>query len=132
MRLAWLELRDFRKHEHTSLNPIPGGLIRRVRANGEGKTSLLEGMYLLYALGSPRTASSEALVRDGVGEGFVRGEVETNEGRVLIEVEVRRKGANRAHVNRSPVRRKRDLRRQVRAVLFGPFDVPIVIGDPSR
>ena len=35
-------------------------------------------------------------------------------------------------VNRSPVRRKRDLRRQVRIVLFGPFDLPIVIGDPSK
>jgi DNA replication and repair protein RecF len=35
-------------------------------------------------------------------------------------------------VNRSPIRRKRDLRRQVRAVLFGPFDLPVVIGDPSK
>jgi DNA replication and repair protein RecF len=30
------------------------------------------------------------------------------------------------------VRRKRDLRRQVRALLFGPFDLPIVIGDPAK
>jgi DNA replication and repair protein RecF len=132
MRLAWIELRDFRNHEHTSLDPIPDGLIVAVGANGEGKTNLLEGMYVLYALGSPRTSSSEALVRDGVDSAFVRGEVESNDGRVLVEVEVRRKGANRVQVNRSPVRRKRDLRRQVRAVLFGPFDVPIVIGDPSR
>jgi DNA replication and repair protein RecF len=132
MRLAWLELRDFRNHEHTHIDPIPDGLIVAVGANGEGKTNLLEGMHVLYALGSPRTASSEALVRDGADSGFVRGEVETREGRVLVEVEVRRKGANRVQVNRSPVRRKRDLRRQVRAVLFGPFDVPIVIGDPSR
>ena len=35
-------------------------------------------------------------------------------------------------MNRSPVRRKRDLRRQVRWVMFGPFDLPIVTGDPSR
>jgi DNA replication and repair protein RecF len=132
MRLAWLDLRDFRNHEHTSLKDVPDGLIVAVGANGEGKTNLLEGMYVLYALGSPRTASSEVLVRDGADSGFVRGEVETNEGRVLVEVEVRRRGANRVQVNRSPVRRKRDLRRQVRAVLFGPFDVPIVIGDPSR
>jgi DNA replication and repair protein RecF len=30
------------------------------------------------------------------------------------------------------VRRKRDLRRQIRSVLFGPFDLPVVIGDPSK
>jgi DNA replication and repair protein RecF len=35
-------------------------------------------------------------------------------------------------VNRSPVRRKRDLRRQVRAVFFGPDDLDVVRGDPSH
>ena len=51
---------------------------------------------------------------------------------MLVEVEIPTQGASRVKVNRSPVRRKRDLRRQVRAVLFGPFDLPIVIGDPSK
>ena len=51
---------------------------------------------------------------------------------MLVEVEIPTQGASKVKVNRSPVRRKRDLRRQVRAVLFGPFDLPIVIGDPSK
>src|SRR6059036_1588909 len=41
-------------------------------------------------------------------------------------------GANKVQVNRSPVRRKRDLRRQVRAVFFGPDDLDVVRGDPSH
>ncbi len=49
-----------------------------------------------------------------------------------MEVEIPGRGANRVQVNRSPVRRKRDLRRQVRAVFFGPDDLVIVIGDPSK
>jgi DNA replication and repair protein RecF len=53
-------------------------------------------------------------------------------GKVLVEVEIPGRGANRVQVNRSPVRRKRDLRRQVRAVYFGPDDLVIVIGDPSK
>ncbi len=132
MRLMWLELRDFRNHAHTHLDPIPEGLIVAVGPNGEGKTNLLEGMYVLYALSSPRTSSNEPLVRDGAEHAYARGEFETRDGRVLVEVEVPRRGASRVQVNRSPVRRKRDLRRQVRAVLFGPFDLPIVIGDPSK
>ncbi len=111
---------------------IPDGLVVAVGPNGEGKTNLLEGMYVLYALGSPRAGSSEPLVRHGRDAGYARGEFETLGGRVLVEVEVRTRGANRVQVNRSPVRRKRDLRRQIRAVLFGPFDLPIVIGDPSK
>jgi DNA replication and repair protein RecF len=53
-------------------------------------------------------------------------------GKVLVEVEIPGRGANRVQVNRSSVRRKRDLRRQVRAVYFGPDDLVIVIGDPSK
>ena len=132
MRLAWVELRDFRNHALTHLEAIGDGLIVAVGPNGEGKTNLLEGMYFLYALGSPRTSTTPPLVREGAAAAYARGEFETQNGRVLVEVEIPQKGASRVKVNRSPVRRKRDLRRQVRAVLFGPFDLPIVTGDPSK
>jgi DNA replication and repair protein RecF len=132
MRLGWIELRSFRNHGHTRIEAIPNGITVVVGPNGEGKTNLLEGMYVLYALGSPRVSANAALVRDGHDAAYVRGEFETQGGKVLVEVEIPAKGASRVQVNRSTVRRKRDLRRQVRAVLFGPFDLPIVIGEPSK
>jgi DNA replication and repair protein RecF len=132
MRLLWVELRDFRNHAHTRLEPIPEGLLVAVGANGEGKTNLLESMHFLYALESPRASASEPLVRRGAEAGYVRGEFHTEGGRVLVEVEVRTRGANKVHVNRSPIRRKRDLRKQVRSIMFGPFDLPVVTGDPAR
>jgi DNA replication and repair protein RecF len=132
MHLAWLELLDFRNHARTRIDPMPQGLIVAVGPNGEGKTNLLEGMHFLYALGSPRVSTNEPLVREGADHAYARGEFVTLSGRVLVEVEAPRRGASRVKVNRSPVRRRRDLRRQVRAVLFGPFDLPIVIGDPAR
>ena len=54
MRLRWLELREFRNHPHTRIDDIPDGLVVVVGPNGEGKTNLLEGMHVLYALASPR------------------------------------------------------------------------------
>ena len=132
MRLAWVELRRFRNHEHTEIGQLPDGLTVVVGPNGEGKTNLLEGMHVLYALGSPRVSSNAALVQHEADAAYARGEFETANGKVMVEVEIPVKGASRVKVNRSPVRRKRDLRRQVRAVLFGPFDLPIVIGDPSK
>jgi len=132
MRLRWVELRDFRNHAHTKLDPIPEGMLVAVGANGEGKTNLLEGMHFLYASESPRASASEPLVRRGTDAGYVRGEFATIGGKVLVEVEVRARGANRVQVNRSPIRRRRDLRKQVRSVMFGPFDLPVVTGDPAR
>ncbi len=132
MLLQWIELRDFRNHTRTRLDPLPEGVLVAVGGNGEGKTNLLEAMHFLYALESPRASASEPLVRHGAESGYVRGEFTTLGGKVLVEVEVRGRGANKIQVNRSPIRRRRDLRKQVRSVMFGPFDLPVITGDPSR
>ncbi len=131
MRLAWAELRDFRNHRSTRIDAVPQGLVVIVGPNGEGKTNLMEGLAFLFFLASPRTSSLEPTVRRGADAAYARGEIETVDGRVLVEVEIPGRGANRAQVNRSPVRRKRDLRRRVRGVFFGPDDLAIVTGDPS-
>jgi DNA replication and repair protein RecF len=132
MRLEWLELRDFRNHRRTAMDHLTDGLTVVVGPNGEGKTNLLEGMFFLYSLRSPRTSMNAPLVREGADVAYTRGEFAGEGGKALVEVEIPRKGASRVKLNKSPLRRKRELRRAVRAVLFGPFDLPVVIGDPSK
>jgi DNA replication and repair protein RecF len=131
LHLSWAELRDFRNHRSTRLEQLSPGLVVVVGPNGEGKTNLLEGIGFLFFLASPRTSTAEPVVRRGAEAAYARGEIETLGGRVLVEVEIPTRGANRVQVNRSPVRRRRDLRRQVRAVFFNPDDLAIVTGDPS-
>jgi DNA replication and repair protein RecF len=132
LRLLWVELTDFRNHPKTRVDDVPEGLIAAVGDNGEGKTNLLEGIAFLFFLVSPRASSTEPLVRRGAEAAYLRGEIETAGGRVLVEVEIPGHGPNKVQVNRSPVRRKRDLRRQVRAAFFGPEDLDVVRGDPSQ
>jgi DNA replication and repair protein RecF len=132
LRLRWVELLDFRNHTRTELADIPEGLVTVVGPNGEGKTNLLEGISFLFFLASPRTSSTQPLVREGADAAYARGEVDTAGARVLVEIEIPGRGANRVQVNRSVVRRKRDVRRQVRAVFFGPDDLDVVRGDPSE
>lgn len=131
MRLAWIEVRDFRNHRDTSLE-VPPGLTTAVGPNAQGKTNLLEAMHYLCALESARVSADLPLVRVGAGSAFLRGEVESGSGRFLIEVEVRGAGQNRVQVNRSAVRRRRDLRKHVRAVFSGPDDLAMVQGDPDE
>jgi DNA replication and repair protein RecF len=141
VHLAWIEARDFRNYHEVSLEVDPG-LTAAVGPNAQGKTNLLEAMHYLCSLESPRVSSDLPLVRmdpatgespqSGPRSAFVRGEVESAVGRALIEVEVKASGANRVQVNRSSVRRKRDLRRHVRAVFCGPDDLSIVLGDPDQ
>jgi DNA replication and repair protein RecF len=131
VRLAWVEVRDFRNHRESAIE-VPPGLVAAVGPNAQGKTNLLEAVHYLMTLSSPRASSDEPLVRRGADRAYLRGEVETASGRVLVEVEVRASGANRVHVNRSAVRRKRDLRQRVRSVMSIPEDLAIVQGDPEE
>lgn len=131
MHVSWVEFRDFRNHRRTRLTDLPDGLVLVVGPNGEGKTNLLEGIAFLFFLASPRAGSADAVVRRGAEVAYARGEILTGSGRVLVEVEIPARGASRAQVNRSPVRRRRDLRRQVRAISCAPEDLSAVVGEPA-
>jgi DNA replication and repair protein RecF len=131
VRIEWVEVRDFRNHRELALEFGPG-LTAVAGPNARGKTNLLEAVCYLCSLVSPRVSSDLPLVRSGAQSGFLRGQVESGRGRFLIEVEVRSGGQNKVLVNRTAVRRKRDLRRDVRAVFSGPDDLSIVQGDPAE
>ncbi|HEX2090298.1 MAG TPA: DNA replication and repair protein RecF [Actinomycetota bacterium] len=131
MRARWVEARDFRNHEELFAE-IPAGLTAVVGPNGRGKTNFLEAVYYLCALASPRVSSDLPLVRVGASSAYLRGEIESLSGRTLVEIEIRASGQNRVQVNRSAVRRKRDLRQHVRAVFAGPDDLHVVLGDPGE
>jgi DNA replication and repair protein RecF len=131
VRLEWIEIRDFRNHRELALEFGPG-LTAVAGPNARGKTNLLEAICYLCSLVSPRVSTDLPLVRSGALSGFLRGQVESERGRFLIEVEVRSGGQNKVLVNRTAVRRKRDLRRDVRAVFSGPDDLAIVQGDPAE
>jgi len=131
VQLVWLEARDFRNYREVRVE-LGAGLTAVAGANGQGKTNLLEAMYYLCSLVSPRVSSDLPLVRAGADVAILRGEVATSGSRLLIEVEIRASGQNRVQVNRSSVRRKRDLRRQARAVFSSPDDLAIVLGDPGE
>ncbi len=131
MRLLWLEARDFRNHRETRVD-VPAGVVAAVGPNAQGKTNLLEAAHYLITLRSPRVSSDQPLVRAGADRAYLRGEVATAAGRVLVEVEIRVSGANRVRVNRSAVRRKRDLRTRVRSVMFLPEDLEVIQGEPDH
>jgi DNA replication and repair protein RecF len=131
VRLLWIEVRDFRNHRELTLQ-VPPGLTVVVGPNGRGKTNLLEAAHYLCTLASPRVSTDLPLVRSGASSAFLRGEAEADGGRFLVEVEVRANGQNRVQVNRSTVRRKRDLRRHLRSVFSGPDDLHVIQGDPSE
>jgi DNA replication and repair protein RecF len=128
VKLSRLWLHDFRNYESTDL-VLPPGLTVVRGANGEGKTSLLEGIGYLATLASFRGVPSEALVREGASQAVVRGEGERQGRQLLIEAEIAPRG--RVTVNKQRLRRAHDLLDALRVSVFAPDDLELVKGGPS-
>jgi DNA replication and repair protein RecF len=125
-----LGLRDFRSWEHAELELTPGCTVF-VAPNGYGKTNLIEALWYSSTLGSHRVATDAPLVRVGASRAVVS-TIVVNDGReCALDLEIAAGRANKARLNRSPVRGPREVVGVLRAVLFAPEDLALVRGDPA-
>ncbi|WP_193045293.1 DNA replication/repair protein RecF [Mycolicibacterium baixiangningiae] len=131
MFVRHLTLTDFRSWARADLELAPGRTVF-VGANGFGKTNLVEALWYSATLGSHRVASDAPLIRDGAPRAVVS-TIVVNEGRELaVDLEITTGRANKARLNRSPVRSPREVLGVLRAVLFAPEDLALVRGDPGE
>lgn len=102
-----------------------------VGPNGYGKTNLLEALWYLTTLGSHRVGTDMSLIRAGAIRAVIS-TIVVNEGReCAVDLEIAAGRANKARLNRSPVRSTREVVGVLRAVLFSPEDLVLVRGDPA-
>ncbi|WP_280262833.1 DNA replication/repair protein RecF [Nocardia wallacei] len=131
MHVRALSLRDFRSWEQTELELSTGRTVF-LGSNGNGKTNLVEALGYLAILGSHRVSTDAPLIRLGAQRSRI-GATVVNSGRELrIDLELNQGSANRAQINRSPVRRPREILGILQTVLFAPEDLALVRGDPSE
>ena len=102
-----------------------------VGPNGYGKTNLVEALWYSSTLSSHRVATDAPLVRVGSPRAVVS-TIMVNDGReCAVDLEISVGRANKARLNRSPVRSPREVVGVLQAVLFAPEDLALVRGDPA-
>jgi DNA replication and repair protein RecF len=129
VRLGSLQLQDFRNLAEVSLHPSPR-LTVLLGPNGQGKTNLLEAVYLLATLRPLRALRLNELIRFGrprasVGASVWRGAVER---RLSVEV---LPGQRNAQLDGKPIERLDDYLDGLAAVCFSPDDLQLVKGGPD-
>ncbi|BBX41057.1 DNA replication/repair protein RecF [Mycobacterium simiae] len=130
MYVRHLGLRDFRSWAHADVDLAPGRTVF-VGPNGYGKTNLIEALWYSTTLSSHRVGMDAPLIRTGSSRAVVS-TIVVNEGReCAIDIEIAAGRANKARLNRSPVRSTREVVGVLRAVLFAPEDLALVRGDPA-
>jgi len=143
--LRRLQLKDFRNYAHLDIG-LPRGNLVLLGDNAQGKSNLLEAVYLLASARSVRASSdAEVIAWQAAAEpqpvARVAGLLERRDGAVLLEAFVvgrpqgpaalAARAGKRLRLN-GIARRASDFVGSMRAVLFTAEDLDIVNGAPSE
>lgn len=129
MYLEKLELKHFRNYEdvNVAFSPQVNVLIGK---NAQGKTNLLESIYVLAMARSHRTSNDREMVTFKKDVALIRGEVHQRLGNTKLELLISRKG-KKAKVNHLEKARLSQYIGQLNVILFAPEDLALVKGAPS-
>jgi DNA replication and repair protein RecF len=133
VRLLSLSLRDFRNIREARLEPSPRATVL-VGPNGQGKTNLLEGLFLLCTLKPLRASRLAELVRFGAERARVQGDFEGPGGVRRVAVEIGPEGRT-AFLDDKPLASSDRLDAFFEgraAVCFSPDDLLLVKGGPDQ
>jgi DNA replication and repair protein RecF len=127
--LVAVDVEDFRNVARARLEPAPRATVL-VGENGQGKTNLLEAIYLLATLKPLRAARLAELVRFGAERAVVAADVLGPGGvrRAAVEVAA---GVRTASLDGKPQDRPDAYLEALSAVCFSPDDLALVKGGPE-
>ena len=129
MRLSKLAIAGFRNIDQ--LRMIPGPRFNLLHGlNGQGKTNLLEAVYLLGSSRSFRAARLHEFIGHGKSAARIVGEVESAGIRSSVSVTLEQ-GGRRVEIDGKGVQRASELHGRLNAVVFSPDDTGMVRSGPE-
>ncbi len=130
MYIKEISLKDFRNYEsldvqfHNKVNIFLG-------QNAQGKTNLLESIYITSMGKSFRTGKDRDMVRFG-SEFFRVKATAVKEEELVVEIAVTKEGKKGVKIDGVKARKMNDLLENVYIVIFSPEDLRIVKDEPEK
>lgn len=131
MHITRFTLRDFRNYEVARIEPCDGVNVF-TGLNAQGKTNLLEAVYLCCVGRSHRTSRDKELIREGCEAAHVDLTVEKLDGSHDIDIAIPTSGPKRIKVANRQITRSGELMGHLNGVLFSPEDLRMVKDGPSE
>lgn len=131
MYVSSLKLQDFRNIREASLEFSPGINIF-YGENAQGKTNVLESIYLAGTTKSHRTSRDREMIRIGEEESHIRMEVVRRAGSFRIDMHLKKNRPKGVAVGGVPLRRAAELFQLVHLVFFSPEDLGIIKNGPGE
>ena len=129
MYIERLALTNYRNYEKLDLS-FTSKINVLIGENAQGKTNIMEAIYVLSMAKSHRTSNDRELIRWDEEYGKIEGDVQRKYGRLPLELVISKKG-KRARVNHLEQNRLSLYIGQLNVVMFAPEDLNLVKGSPS-
>lgn len=129
MKLESIELAQYRNYDSLQLS-FSDSVNVFLGENAQGKTNLLEAIYVLAIAKSPRTSHDKDLIQWDREYGKIKGRIAKHGQSIPLELTISSKG-KKAKANHLEKRRLSDYVGLCNAVMFAPEDLNLVKGSPS-
>ncbi|GEL14987.1 DNA replication/repair protein RecF [Pediococcus cellicola] len=129
MYLENISLHNFRNYTDLKAEFVPGVNVL-LGANAQGKTNLLESIYVLALTRSHRTSNDRDLINWDANSAQLATRVHKNLSSMPLELEISSKG-KRARVNHLEQSKLSQYIGQLNVILFAPEDLSLVKGSPA-
>ena len=131
MYIESLELRHFRNYDDLSLQ-FDRGTNLFWGSNAQGKTNILEALYLGGTTRSHRTAKDKDMIKLGQAESHIRMTLCKNDVEGRIDMHLKKQKAKGIAINGIPIRKASELFGLVSMVFFSPEDLNMIKNGPSE
>ncbi|SFG26088.1 DNA replication/repair protein RecF [Sporolactobacillus nakayamae] len=129
MKLESIELTAYRNYDSLTLS-FSDSVNVFLGENAQGKTNLLEAIYVLAIAKSPRTSHDKDLIQWDRDYGKIKGRISRRGQSIPLELIISGKG-KKAKANHLEKRRLSDYVGLCNAVMFAPEDLNLVKGSPA-
>ena len=125
MYIESVQLKNFRNYDSLEVNFDEGTNIF-YGDNAQGKTNILESLYLCGTTKSHKGSKDKEVIRFGEEDAHIRMMVKRNELSYKIDMHLRKNKAKGVAINGLPIKKASELFGVVNLVFFSPEDLKII------
>lgn len=131
MIIESIELENYRNYDHLDLKLGKGTNIF-FGDNAQGKTNILESVYLGCSTKSHRRSKDKEIIKFGENEAHIRILLKKNQIDYKIDMHLRKNNRKIAAVNGMPIKKASELLGIAKLIFFSPEDLNIIKNGPSE
>ena len=131
MIIKSLELLDYRNYENLQIN-FDKGINILYGDNAQGKTNILESIYVCATTKSHRGSRDREMIRFDKEDSHIRMYVEKDKIEHKIDIHLKKNKTKGAAIDGIPIKKSSELMGMVNVVFFSPEDLAIIKSGPAE